>query len=168
MRVLALLLLLVSSAAQAGEPVFAPSLYVGLTNYGAEQFSLPVRLGVTALWRHGHIAPFVSVLHTFDLAGPLGETVHVPGFRVGVALLLEDETSLVNHTFPALQLYGLAGARLAEHQPDALRLGVGLSSPVLFGVSVLAEVPLPSTIEVYLDVEEDGPRATMLSFGVGF
>jgi hypothetical protein len=168
MRVLALLLLLVSSVAQAGEPVFAPSFYVGLTNHGADQYSLPVRLGVTALWRQGHIAPFVSALHTFDLAGGQDETVHVPGFRVGVAVLMGDETNFLNCAFPALQVYGLVGARLAEHQPDALRLGVGLSSPVLFGVSVLAEVPLPSTIEVYLDVEEDGPRATMLSVGVGF
>jgi hypothetical protein len=169
MKILALLLLLAPLPAIAENPGFAPSAFIGLSRHGPDQWSLPLRLGVTAVWSHGYTAPFLSPHYALDLRFDSDEVEHVPGLRAGIAFRFDDDADdLLNRSFPLVQIYGLAGLRMGGHRPGALRLGMGASIPVALALTAYAQVPIPNLIELYLDVEQDGTMSTLLAFGLGF
>lgn len=98
-------------------------------------------------------------------------TEFTPEMRWGFVFLRAPHRDYLNVVFPNVEVYGITGWRLANrHQGHALRIGVGVSAPIVTALSVMAEVPLPAMLEVTMDADSlhSGEREFAVRFGWHF
>lgn len=134
--------------------VFAPG--VNEIGYTA---ALPVFVGATFHPMPARVSPFSNVGVEMQFHPDGSRMSWVPTGRFGTAILMrerEGEPDFLRRLFPAFQVYGLVGWRIANGQRgDAARLGVGVASPILMPLSAGEScVPAPSLLEATMDVSD--------------
>ena len=103
--------------------------------------------------------------------GERSYTEVVPEMRIGFAHLRRPHSDYVNVLFPNVELYGIAGWRIANrYNGHALRIGFGVSAPVVMALSAASGYPIPSMFEVTMDAASaySGDREFAFRFGWHF
>jgi hypothetical protein len=187
----ALLLLLVSLPAAAepalsreSRPMLCPTLSAGwglALGPGTDRF--PITAGVAFYPELGSsfLAPRLGV--ALDLGIEPAEadrSTHLsftPVVQAGLAFLLpgrHDKRRFTRALLPLLHLYTLFGVRWPGSRdgtelPTAIRVGIGLSSPVLSLVAVaLAKIVVPNLVELSAEIEPSTRHTSWhLKLGVG-
>lgn len=172
-----------------GEPGIAPTFALGVGARGVKNrpdlasASVDVWLGARFHPMVTSFAPFMAVgaevnfrqMPQLDPAvaqeadGDGSYTEVVPEMRFGFAHLRRPHEKYFNTVFPNVELYGIAGWRIANrYNGNALRIGAGVSVPPL--LIVLAEAPMPSMFEVTMDMDSavSGRREFAFRFGWHF
>lgn len=86
----------------------------------------------------------------------------VPEMRWGFAFLPKPYEAYRNTVIPNLEIYGIAGWRIANRYNDnALRVGAGISAPGLMG-------PIPGMFEVTMDVDSAKSGVGEYAFRIGW
>lgn len=137
-------------------------------------YSFPLWLGATLYPHLGTVSPFISAQAGFDLTvGDTQTTVeYLPTMRLGVAILDGDPAKFETQALPVFTAYLIGGARYAPGAPhEALRAGIGISSPVLAAASLYMcanGVPLPNILEYVVEIDAyTGSPLHTLMFGIG-
>lgn len=93
----------------------------------------------------------------------------VPELRYGIAFMRKPYGGFANTVFPDVEIYGITGWRIANHlDGNALRLGAGISAPILLRESAKANTLVPSMFEVTMDVDSAVSGERDFAFRVGW
>lgn len=177
-----------------GRPVLAPTFALSLSTRTVEHrpelegASFDVWLGARLHAMSASATPFVALGMEIDTragrvapesqevgseTGEAGESwvEVVPEMRMGWAFVASPATDYFNQVFPIVEVYGIAGWRIAnDRNGHAARLGVGISSPMAMLAGVACEVPIPAQAELLMDVDsfQTGEREIIFRFGWHF
>jgi hypothetical protein len=98
-----------------------------------------------------------------------GYTEVVPEMRFGFAHLRQPHHDYVNVLFPNVELYGIAGWRIANrYNGHGLRLGVGVSAPIFMALTAASGYPCPSMFELTMDTESAFTGEREFAFRLGW
>lgn len=172
-----------------GRPMVSPTLAIAIAARGVKNHDELATSSVD-FWLGGRMHPFIAAGTPFVAFGaeinirelPQVEPVtpeqqttsyteFVPEMRWGFAFLRSPHEDYFNVVFPNVELYGISGWRIAnQYSGHALRLGVGVSAPIVSALSLACEVPLPAMLELTMDVDSlhSGDREFALRFGWHF
>lgn len=170
-----------------GEPGFAPTLGVAAAFRSVENRSSLSTASID-LWLGVRFHPMVTAAGPFMAMGaevnfreipaldPIvaegGDRTYtevVPEMRLGFAHLRRPHNEYINTLFPNVELYGIAGWRIANrYNGNALRVGAGVSVPVMMALSAAAGYPVPSMLEVTMDTAFNGTEEYAFRFGWHF
>ena len=176
-----------------GRPVVAPTFGLSLSTRTVahrpelEGASFDVWLGARVHAMSTRFTPFVAAGLEIDTRAGSVETEDgvdleqtesseswveiVPEMRMGWALVADPSTDYFNQVFPIVELYGIAGWRIAnDRNGHAARLGVGVSAPMAMLLGMACEVPMPAQLELLMDVDsfQTGEREVIFRFGWHF
>lgn len=158
----------------------APSLSLGAAGGGLasteEHVLLEISTGISFYpKRRGKVVPRINLGMDLDLLMPKeGRTTvdWIPGMRIGLAMLKRDAHPFVRALLPWLSVHGIVGVRMpSDQRPVAMRLGIGVSSPLLVIVSAKAMeagIPLPNMVELFVDLDPNHhTTAWYIKLGIG-
>lgn len=137
--------------------------------------SFSLWLGATVFLREQKWSPFITAgalldAHRRDPPTPQYQEL-VPALRLGVARVGGDPHSWHNRTMAYAQIYGVVGYRLSAQRGPAVRVGVGVSAPVIAAGALFAcanGLPIPNLMELTLDIDPvTGERRPVLMVGIG-
>lgn len=137
--------------------------------------SFSLWLGATVFLREAKWSPFITAGALLDVHRRDPPTPHyqelVPALRLGVARVGGDPHSWNNRTMAYAQIYGIMGYRLSTRRSQAVRVGVGISAPVIAAGALFAcanGLPIPNLLELTLDIDpRTGERRPVLMVGIG-
>lgn len=156
--------------AQGGSSLgLAPSLVFGGSVQQGDEF-LYIWTGLKIYPKPRQLSGLLELGATFELGQELGV---IPTLHAGVAYLPEDPDSFVFQMLPAVQIYGILGMHLPTAlNPQTIRTGVGISSPLGIIISILAlgeGAIIPNGIELIVDHDlAFGERRFVFQYGFGF
>ncbi len=169
-----------------GQPMLTPTLSAGLgyaLSAGGEQVPVCAGIAFYPELGRGVLAPRLGLL--LDLGIQLAEAgrgTHVsftPTLHSGLAFLIPssgEKARFGRALFPFLHLYAIVGVRIPGERdglalPTAIRLGLGLSSPLLSLLTLAlarAGAAVPNLVELTADLEPSTRRVGWLfKLGVG-
>lgn len=130
-----------------------------------------VALGAEINSRNGFYEPATNEVGSRQSGSGVTWAEVVPEMRFGWAYAASPATDYFNQVFPIIEVYGIAGWRLPnEHSGHAVRLGFGVSSPLVMVMGVAGQVPIPTQLELLMDVDSftTGEREVVFRFGWHF
>lgn len=165
-------------------PIFSPTLSAGWAfalGEGSEQ--IPVSAGVAFYPELGpsFLAPRLGLLLELGIhRAEEGRSTHLsftPTLQAGLALLIpggRDKVRFARALLPLLHVYTILGVRLPGERdgvelPTAIRVGLGLSSPMLSLLSLAlarASLGVPNLVELSAEIEPSTQNTRWL-FKVG-
>lgn len=82
----------------------------------------------------------------------------IPTLKFGAAYLLDEPESFIAQMLPAFMVYGIFGMHIPdEDNPQTIRMGLGINSPLGLIVSLIAMgesgVPIPNGLELAMDYD---------------
>lgn len=150
---------------------FAPSFIIGGSHQvGADAEDLYIWTGLKIYPKPRTWSGLLEVGATFNVGQELEV---IPTLHFGVAYLPEEPDSFLFQMLPLLQVYGILGMYMpSEFNPQTVRTGVGISSPLGLIVSVLAlgeGAIIPNGLEFIVDHDlVYGERRFVFQYGFGF
>lgn len=157
----------------------APSLSLGASGgwlASSEGTLLEISTGISFYPKQqGRLVPRINLGMDLDLHMQEEERTTVdwvPSMRLGLALLKQDAHPFVRALLPWLSVHGIVGVRMpSDQRPVAMRLGIGVSSPLLVILSAKAMeagLPLPNTVELLVDLDPNRhTTAWYVKLGIG-